>query len=219
MQVFPFMGSKGCKNHLVKQSILSPFACFTNHEMSKSLLLSFSFLFINYACVAAVCPVPSSTWNCDWWRREESKIFWSVFLLLCNITIIDQKKLEYQADQRESVALILVKIITDKEVSCYKWMKMTKSKPKSKTMLGAFLLSLCVSINGINRSINNRSKNGFLISPIIWIHGRSINNTVQKGRYSSYKEKLEAKHIPRDALKETLIKDKPEGIAFTHPWI
>ena len=53
-------------------------------------------------------------------EERRVKSFDLCFLLLCNITIIDQKKLKYQADQRESVALILVKIITDKEVSCYK---------------------------------------------------------------------------------------------------
>ena len=131
-------------------------------------------------------------------EERRVKFFDLCLLLLCNISVIDQKKLEYQADQR-GVALILVKImITDKEVSCYKWMKMTKSKPKNKTLLGAFLLSILVSINSIKK---NRSKNGFLISPIIWTHGRSVNSTLQEGRYSSFKEKLEAKHIPRNALK------------------
>lgn len=74
-------------------------------------------------------------------------------------------------------------------------MKMTKSKQKNETVLRAFLLSTLVSINNINRFINNRS----IVASIICVHGRSINNIVQEGSCCSFREKLWAKRIPRKA--------------------
>lgn len=53
-------------------------------------------------------------------EERRVKSFDLCLLLLCNISIIDPKKLEYQADQRECSTDFGQEMRRDKEVSCYK---------------------------------------------------------------------------------------------------
>ena len=54
-------------------------------------------------------------------EERRVKAFDLCLLLLCNISIIDPKKLEYQADQRECSTDFGQEMRRDKsEVSCYK---------------------------------------------------------------------------------------------------